>query len=227
VSGQSIWLRPERAGHGPAPEHSRARIAAVAVGLADQGGLSAVSMRKVAAALDAGAASLYRYVATRDELLALMADAVTGELGYPKPTSGDWRADLIGMGQELRGLYAGHPWMLDVQPGPTALGPNGVAFLEQALAALAPLDRPGNVKLEAVAMLSGSVSLFARNEASGGGDGAEARAATAAYLGTVIARGEHPHLAAALASPAPPGFADPETLFARVLGGLLAGILGV
>jgi AcrR family transcriptional regulator len=222
VAGESIWLRPERAAHGPAPEHSRDRIATAAIALADQGGLASVSMRKVAAVLDAGAASLYRYVATRDELLALMSDAVVGELGYPRPTTGDWRADLLAVGRDLLALYARHPWMLEVSPGSTAMGPNGVAYLEQGLAALSGLERPGNVKLEAIAMLSGVVSLFARDAATTGETG---RAATAAYLGAVLAEGRHPHLAAALTSgaPAQPG---QEALFDRVVGGLLAGLLG-
>jgi AcrR family transcriptional regulator len=75
----SIWLRPERSARGPVPEHSRAEIARAAVALADRGGLAAVTMRSVAAAIGTGPASLYRYVDTRDDILELMADEVVGE----------------------------------------------------------------------------------------------------------------------------------------------------
>ncbi len=81
----SIWTRPERAARGPAPEHSRAEIAAAGVALADRRGLAAVTMRSVAAAIGAAPASLYRYVATRDELVELMADQVYGEYRYAEP----------------------------------------------------------------------------------------------------------------------------------------------
>ncbi|WP_240746930.1 TetR/AcrR family transcriptional regulator C-terminal domain-containing protein [Cryptosporangium phraense] len=183
-------------------------------------------MRKVATALGAGTASLYRYVTTRDELVALMVDAVNGELGYPRPTTGDWRADVLAIGADLRALYRRHPWLLDIQPGATGIGPNGVAYLEQGLAALSPLDRPAGTKLEAVAMLSGAVSLFARDEASGAsGATPDGRAATARYLAAVVTPETYPHLAEALSSP--PRDAPAEDLFERMLGNLLAGLLGV
>ncbi|MCL2734284.1 MAG: TetR/AcrR family transcriptional regulator, partial [Actinomycetia bacterium] len=89
-----IWLRPEHAPVGRPAERSRAEITAAAVELADREGLPAVSMRRVAGALGTGAASLYRYVATRDDLLDLMTDSTAGEYELPAP-SGDWRADLL------------------------------------------------------------------------------------------------------------------------------------
>lgn len=229
---EPIWLRPERAGHGPAPEYSRPRIAAAGIALADASGLAAVSMRKVAGALGAGTASLYRYVATRDELLDLMVDAVTGELGYPKPVTGEWLADVVGIGHELRALYLRHPWLQEVHPGEIGLGPNGVAYLEQGLAALNPLDVPAGRKLEAVAMLSGVVALFVRDETSSRSSGsADGRAATARYLGAVVTPERYPHLAAALGGAGPAGPAvpaeEPGALFERVLTGLLSGLLTV
>ncbi|WP_035856701.1 TetR/AcrR family transcriptional regulator [Cryptosporangium arvum] len=220
-----IWLRPERTGHGPAPEHSRERIAAAAIALADASGLAAVSMRKVAGALGAGTASLYRYVTTRDELIDLMVDAVTGELAYPKPVSGDWLADALAIGHDLRALYLRHPWMVEIHPGATGIGPNGVAYLEQGLAALSVLDRPAQAKLEAVAMLSGVVSLFARDELSTRSAAtADGRAATAKYLAAVVTPERYPHLAA-LFGGGPGTGPGAEELFERVITALLRGLL--
>ena len=56
-------------------------------------GFDAVSMRRIAAELDAGTMTLYHYVRTKDELLTLVTDAVMGEVVVP-PTSEiptDWR----------------------------------------------------------------------------------------------------------------------------------------
>jgi len=103
---RSLWLREEQAGRGPVPTHDRAEIAAAGIELADVGGLGAVSMRKVAAAIGAGAASLYRYVETRDELLELMSDTVSGQLDLSAPPTGDWRADILALEEESEGLLS-------------------------------------------------------------------------------------------------------------------------
>src|SRR5690349_1759120 len=92
----AIWQRPERTGRGPVPEHSRASIAAAALVLADAEGLAATTMRRVAAAIGTAPASLYRYVANRDELTALMADAALSEMSLTDlPTDAGWRADIL------------------------------------------------------------------------------------------------------------------------------------
>ena len=51
--------------------------------IADAEGFDALSMRRLAAELDAGTMTLYHYVRTKDELLALVNDAVMGELIVP------------------------------------------------------------------------------------------------------------------------------------------------
>src|SRR5947208_2069165 len=81
----TVWERPERGARGPAPDRSRAQITTAAIELADAHGLAAVSMRRVAARLATGPASLYRYVSGRAEILDLMVDAVTGEVDLAAP----------------------------------------------------------------------------------------------------------------------------------------------
>src|SRR6201999_4390234 len=56
----SIWMRPERSAAGRPAQWSRAEITGAALRIADAEGLDAVSMRRVAAELGTGAASLYR-----------------------------------------------------------------------------------------------------------------------------------------------------------------------
>src|ERR1700689_963745 len=107
--GQSIWTRPEHSARGPVPDHSRAEIAAAGVRLAAASGLGPVTMRSAAAAIGTAPASLYRYVATRDELVELMADQVYGESSYPAP-SGQAAADLLALARQARGIYHRHPW---------------------------------------------------------------------------------------------------------------------
>ncbi|MCW0214321.1 MAG: TetR/AcrR family transcriptional regulator C-terminal domain-containing protein [Pseudonocardia sp.] len=219
----SIWLREERSGRGPVPEHDRARIAVAAVTLADAGGLAAVSMRKVASAVGAGAASLYRYVDNRDELLELMADAVAGELDTDRTGTGDWRADLVAVARDLERLHQRHPWLLDLSAaGRTAVGPNAVDHLEHTLGLLRDVDAPAHTKLEAIALLNGFVTLAVRTALAGRGD--VWQRAQVEYISAVAAAGNHPNLTAALsAAPASPPSGD---LIDHVLPRMLNGLLG-
>ena len=57
----------------------------MAIEVADAEGLDAVSMRRIARDLRAGAMSLYHYFDSRDELLELMADTIAGEMLVPVP----------------------------------------------------------------------------------------------------------------------------------------------
>ncbi len=225
--GRGIWTRPERSARGPAPEHSRAEIASAAVSLADARGLAAVTMRSAAAATGTAPASLYRYVASRDELVELMADHAYGEYTYPGRGSGHPVSDLLGLARQGRAIYRRHPWLLDV-PGTGQLpGPNAVAFIEHVLAVLAGTELTGPDKLETVGLFSGVVRLFAQTEIAqrqGGQDAAGWQDSLAGYLVQVAAAGQHPQLAAALAE-AGDGSPGREPLFDRAMTRILTGLL--
>jgi AcrR family transcriptional regulator len=222
-------MRPERSARGPAPEHSRAEIAAAAVALADAEGLAAVTMRAVAAAVGTAPASLYRYVTTRDELLELMADQVIGEFSYDGLVHGDAVADLLALAHQALNIYRTHPWLLSISPTGGLPGPNALAYIEYALAVLAGVDLSGPVKLEVISLFSAAVRSFAQmevDERRAGRDAAQWAGSVAAYLVQVVAAGQHPHLAAAVAGQPPAGEPAPlEPLFDRALTRILTGLL--
>jgi AcrR family transcriptional regulator len=224
----SIWIRPERSARGPSPEHSRAEIASAGVTLADASGLGAVTMRSVAATIGTAPASLYRYVATRDELVELMTDQVYGEYVYQAAT-GQPVADLLGLGNEGIAMYRRHPWLLDVTTAGKLPGPNALAFVEHALAALAATDLTGQARLETVGLFSGAVRLFAQTELDqqrAGQDTAQWQESLAAYFVGIASAGQHPHLAAALADQPSDGVASHhEQLFDRALKRIVTGLL--
>jgi AcrR family transcriptional regulator len=225
----SIWMRPERSARGPAPEHSRTEIASAAVALADAEGLAAVTMRAVAAAVGTAPASLYRYVTTRDELLELMADQVSGEFSYDRPGRGDPVADLLALAHQALNIYRTHPWLLTISPAGGLPGPNALGYLEHALAVLAGVDLSGPAKLEVIGLVSGAVRSFAQMEVDSRRAGREAEQwpeLVAAYMVQVVAAGGHPHLAAAVADqPAAGGPAPQEPLFDRAMTRILTGLL--
>ena len=227
-STHSIWLRPERAGRGPVPTIDRARIASAGVLLADSDGLPAVTMRAVAVALGAAPASLYRYVATRDELLELMIDQVNGEISYFGLGSGRWLADLLTLARQSRSVYLAHPWLLDATATRTPVGPHAVTYLEHALASLADLAVSPRTKLEAIAILNAVVSTLTRAEVTqrlAGRTIPQWQQAQAEYLTQVAMAGHHPHLATALTGQPPEAEDSPESLFDRILTRTLTGLL--
>ncbi|WP_037606194.1 TetR/AcrR family transcriptional regulator [Streptacidiphilus rugosus] len=213
-----IWLRPEQAPVGRPAERSRAEITAAAMELADREGLEAVTMRRVASVLGTGAASLYRYVATRDDLLDLMTDSTAAEYRLPAPT-GDWEADLLAVADQARRIMRGHPWLPALVISRPALGPHGADLLEHVLDVLAEHPADAGRKVQAFALLGGLTALFVQNEVTATAAGA---ARQAAYLHHVAVAGHHPRIAGLSASPADRAPSDPfHTVLSRALAGVL------
>lgn len=216
---EPIWTRPETAGVGRPPERSRAEITAAAIDVADAEGLAAVTMRRVAKELGTGAASLYRYVATRDELVDLMIDTVFGEHELVV-ASGDWRADLL---EDLRlGLddVVRHPWLAEAVNHRPALGPNAVRLTEHSLALLAEHPASGADKMEAIGVLNGMIWTFISHTRLA----EDWTNATVSFLVKAATGGEHPHLAAAMSGPPGPQ-ETADAMLVRVLGKVIDGLL--
>jgi AcrR family transcriptional regulator len=214
----AIWLRPEQAAVGRPAERSRAEITAAAIGLADREGLDALSMRRLAAELGTGAASLYRYVATREDLLDLMTDETATEFDLAAP-SGDWQADLLSIARQARNIMRRHRWLPALTITRPVLGPHGADLLEHVLDILADHPAGPGRKLEAFALLNALPALFAQNEQAAGDTDAHRRSA---YLDHVAAAGTHPRITAVLASLTGNKPHDPldETIL-RTLSGVL------
>ncbi|MFB7374724.1 TetR/AcrR family transcriptional regulator [Streptomyces sp. NPDC056222] len=127
----SVWARQQAAPDQPAL--SRAAIVREAIVMLDADGIEALSMRKLGARLNAGATSLYRHVATKDELMELAVDEVFGEIAVPPADSPDWRAAATDAAGSFRATALRHPWLASVlgQAGLAYLGPNLMAYSER------------------------------------------------------------------------------------------------
>jgi AcrR family transcriptional regulator len=216
-----IWARPERTGRGPKPAFTRAGIAAAAVRIADAEGLDGVSMRHVAAELGCGTMSLYNYVPRKEDLHELMIDAVGAEHELFEPT-GDWRADMVRNAEAMRAIMYRHTWVPRLMSGVYGFSPNTLRFLEHCLACLEPLDVPGGTKTELIALLSGVVTTYTANDIatvertrSVPWSVEEENAVRMAYLGSQVATGAYPRLAAAFMEQSGP--VDLEAVFRRAL----------
>jgi AcrR family transcriptional regulator len=198
---------------GPPPSLTVHAIAAAAVDLADTGGLAAVTMRSLAAAVGLSAPGLYRYVASRDELVGHMVDLVSADLEHPPP-SGHWLRDITAVAQQQRTMFRAHPWLAEAVASLRFMGRHVLDHLDWGLAVLADVEAPPSRKMEAIALTNGIAALFSTTSRP---VGPEAFAQ--------LDPGRHPRLAALLAAAAPtPPSAD---LFPRVLEGVLRGMLAM
>jgi AcrR family transcriptional regulator len=115
------------------------RIVAGALELIDRAGLGALSMRNLAAELETGTTTLYRYVSGKDEVLVLAADAVLGETvpRLPAVDGVGWREVLEALAHSMRTVLAAHPNLAPVFATAVPVGPNSLRDrgFDEALAA--------------------------------------------------------------------------------------------
>lgn len=190
--------RKESVTRGRKPRHTRDQIARVAVRVADDEGIQAVSMRRVASEMNSGTASLYRYLTKKDELFDLMVDCVRGQELLPK-VSGDWRSDLRNVAHSTRAVVLRHPWLTKVSPVRTALGVNSLRWWEFRLQILDGLGLDIDEMIVWINTLDNFVKGYAVAEIA---ELEEARSSGieherwlnnhAAYVLSVVASGEFP-----------------------------------
>jgi AcrR family transcriptional regulator len=137
--GSSVQTADPSGGKAKKRRLSPEAIVAAAIRLADAEGLEAVSIRRVAAELDARAMSLYDHFASKRDLLASMADEVVGEMLASKPLPEDWREAVAVSARRMYAAYARHPWAIFVTAERPPPGPNGIKVAKQVARALATL----------------------------------------------------------------------------------------
>ena len=230
-----IWSRPAPGERKPA--HTRERIAAAALKIADAEGFEAVTMRRVATELGAGTMTLYHYVKNKRELAALMDDTVMGELLVPEGELGDdWREGLAQIARRTYSSFMRHPWTFEFIGGeddPGVGGPNALRHVEQSLrvAEKTGLDLKG--QFEVTALLDDFVfghAMRTRGIGRSHETPEERLNAVIAYMEAQLATGEYPRLQAIAGDDIRQGFervaelaTDPDR-FERALQSVLDGI---
>lgn len=225
MSGGSIWLRPLTASTTGRPaQRGRAEIVAAAITVAENDGLGAVSMRRVGAELGTGAASLYRHLQTRDDLVDLMIDQALRDYS-PPPTTGEPVEDVVTDLVDRLRLVRRRPWLVEAMDVRAGISPERIRLIELSLERLAPHPADGSTKLGAIAVLAGMVHTQARHEREGGALDPQVAQAQFGLLRQIADDGHHPHLADALAAPGTAVAEPPDDRFAAVLGRTLRGLL--
>ncbi|MBW8871728.1 MAG: TetR/AcrR family transcriptional regulator C-terminal domain-containing protein [Leifsonia sp.] len=159
------WGVAEHPQRGPKRELSIERIVDTAIEVADTDGLGAVSMSRIATELGFTTMSLYRYVTSKDDVLALMQDAVCAirippddELaargGNGPEQSADWRAGLRRWAMASIEVIQEHPWFPDIPISGIPLMPNNLAVLDWGLREMRDLPLTDAEKMSTALLLS-------------------------------------------------------------------------
>ncbi|WP_405800614.1 TetR/AcrR family transcriptional regulator [Streptomyces sp. NBC_01506] len=168
----AVWFTEEQPRK---PRLSRDRIARGAVALLDAEGVAGLSMRRLAARLNAGAMSLYEYVGGKEDVLDLALDAVMGEIeldgagaggaGDPdRPRHLPWRDALTRQLVLTRDAMKRHPWLPALMATRPLLGPNSLARSEYFYSVLDRAGLEGPRLTAAVGSLTYYVQGYAATE---------------------------------------------------------------
>ncbi|GAB2487269.1 TetR/AcrR family transcriptional regulator [Streptosporangium sandarakinum] len=214
-----------------APHLTVERIVRAGIAIADAEGLDALSMRRVAMDLGTGAMSLYRHVASKDDLVTLMVEAAMTDVPLPDSAPRNWRHGLERAAYRDWDLYHRHPWILPRVMVTTRahFSPALAADSESAFSAFDELDLEPAEAFRYMFMFASYVQGVALTYVSD--VEAERQSRIAPTQGTkasneeqnpLFVPGAYPRLARAMRAGATPW--DLDALFASGLAGVLDGI---
>ncbi|OPC77273.1 transcriptional regulator [Embleya scabrispora] len=106
-------------------------VLAATIALVDELGCEAVSLRRVAQALETGPASLYVYVRDRQELMALVLDHAVADVVVPDEGVGGWRPRLELLVGRIVAALAAHNDIASVGLRDALPGPHGLRLTEE------------------------------------------------------------------------------------------------
>jgi AcrR family transcriptional regulator len=131
---------PTGGSRGPKARVSTSTVVEAAMRIADQGGITEVRVRELAATLGVSTMAIYTHVNSRDDLLVLMIDAAHARMGRVAFGRAGWRTRVRRLAADNLALYRAHPWLLDVTDDRAAFGPGTIGKYDHELHAFDGLD---------------------------------------------------------------------------------------
>jgi AcrR family transcriptional regulator len=111
-------------------------IVSTALDILERDGLSGLSLRRIASALDTGAASLYVYLANLNELHALMLDQALAAIKLPKTQDLAWRDRIKSFLLDYFHVLYERQGLAELAMSTVATGPNSLRIWELLLGLL-------------------------------------------------------------------------------------------
>lgn len=126
---------------------SKTRVLEAAVTLADDGGVDALSMRKIAQSLGVVPMALYKHVANKDELLDGMVDVIVGEID-PPDTGSDWQSTIRKRILSARDALLRHTWASRVIESRSKARPHPTPAMMEYLDSMIGVFRAGGFSID-------------------------------------------------------------------------------
>ena len=136
----ALWFNPPDEGPGGRRALTRERVVAEALAIIAADGAQSLSMRALAARLGVVPGALYRHVRGKEQLYALILDAVLREVDCRADPATPWAAQAAALARRLRAVLENHPGVAALLKTRDPLSPTS---LELAEAFLAPLLAAG------------------------------------------------------------------------------------
>lgn len=114
---------------------SRERVLRAAIGLADAGGIEALSMRRLAQELGVEAMSLYYHVANKGDILDGIVDMVVGEMELPLPDA-EWKSAIRTTAVSAHEILVRHPWSASLVLSGSGLSMARLRYMDAILGTL-------------------------------------------------------------------------------------------
>jgi AcrR family transcriptional regulator len=172
---------------------NRDRVLRTAVDLADSSGVEALTMRRLGDELGFEAMSLYRHVASKQDLLNGMLDLVLAEWQLPV-RGGDWQASVRTSASSVHEALRRHPWAARLLMTGSHIRPERLRYMEALLARLRDAGFDAAATYHVYHLLDGYIFGFSLWEIAYTTTPVDADTVTA--LMSSIPWDEHPHLAA-------------------------------
>lgn len=143
---------------------NREQVVRGAVALLDEEGLEGISMRALASRLGVKAASLYRHVRDKEELLTLMADELSAEIPYQVEARG-WREAMKEMAHRYRHALQRHRDAARLMAATPPAGPRRLRHVEAVLRVLLDAGLSDRDAARAAYHANNFITEFAADEA--------------------------------------------------------------
>jgi AcrR family transcriptional regulator len=173
---------------------NRAKVLEAAIELADEIGIEALTIRKLAERLGVGAMTIYHHVPSKEEIIDGMVESIFAEIELP-PADADWKSAMRQRCISARRALNRHPWAAPLMESRTSPGPANLSHHDAVIGCL----RAGGLSIQmtahAYAVLDSFVYGFAFEEATLPASGGEGFAEVAAQIAAHFPADEYPHLA--------------------------------
>ncbi len=181
-SGRRARLTPERVLDG-------------AMQLADEIGIDAFTIRKLADALDVKPMTIYHHLPNKEAIIDGMVDRVFAEIDLP-PADLDWKAAIRHRTASAREALARHPWATPLMDSRTSPGPATLTHHDAVLGCLRSAGFSWELTGHALALVDAFLYGFALQEANLPATGGAELSELADELIEPLPEGAFPHLTA-------------------------------